>query len=161
MNEPVCQYHEERQKPGRPIDWTAPKSCSMSPNCERDSEDSFRRGYWYGYSKAMDDYRQMGKRGYIRHSEIWNVLCQFYDGLLTRWRYGSMHNGEEPPLFKAPDSWNTIRQRVIERDKCCIVCESTHRLEVDHIRPVKEGGLPDDANLRTLCARCHAERRRA
>ncbi len=33
-------------------------------------------------------------------------------------------------------------------------------LEVDHIVEVRMGGCPDDDNLRTLCAKCHAERRR-
>lgn len=155
-----CQYHEQHEQRRGPIDWTGQPPCSASPTCTRSDEDSFRRGYWYGYSQAMDDYRQMGKRGFLRHSEIWNVLAKFYDDILTKWRYGNLSEQDEPPRFKAPDSWNTIRQRVIERDKGCVVCESTHRLEVDHIQPVKEGGLPDDDNLRTLCARCHAERRR-
>jgi hypothetical protein len=157
--EPTCQYHEHCKKPG-PINWMDER-IAPSPTCAYSSEDNYRRGYHHGYSQAMDDWRALTKRGYIRSSEIWNILGRFFDRALLAWRY-ARHRGDRilPPRAQYPDPWPEIRKRIIARDECCVVCDSTHRMEVDHIIAVADGGLPEDDNLRTLCARCHAERRR-
>lgn len=53
--------------------------------------------------------------------------------------------------------WMEIRERVLRRDGYkCTKCPSTEYLQVDHIRSVASGGLTVMANLRTLCAPCHA-----
>lgn len=49
-----------------------------------------------------------------------------------------------------------IRQKVIDRDKCCVLCGETEGLEVHHIKYRSEGGTDDMNNLVTLCKRCHA-----
>lgn len=154
----IDKHCEKHSKARNPIDFSKPyDGC---PVCDSGSEQDYRRGYYQGYSQAMDDWKALSRRGYIRSAEIWNILCAFFDGALERWRYGSTQELVEPPDAKYPDTWSVIRARVFERDgKRCTVCDSTHRLEVDHIVPVAEGGLPNDDNLRTLCARCHAGRR--
>ena len=49
-----------------------------------------------------------------------------------------------------------LRYKILIRDKCkCVVCGSTTILEVDHIKPVCEGGKTEENNLRTLCGRCN------
>lgn len=48
------------------------------------------------------------------------------------------------------------RQFVLRRDGFrCVSCESTHRLEIDHVTPVARGGETVVGNLQTLCKRCH------
>lgn len=56
--------------------------------------------------------------------------------------------------------WRLLRLRIIERDgHRCTKCGRAGRLEVDHIRPVADGGEAyDESNLRTLCRSCHIER---
>lgn len=76
-------------------------------------------------------------------------------------------------------SWPTLREHIIERDVVCRLCDgASYRCaysfvvshdwqtgldycrvdpdwNVDHIKPVAEGGTDDPANLRLLCGRCH------
>lgn len=44
----------------------------------------------------------------------------------------------------------------------CVSCDAAGRValgtEVDHITPLWQGGADDDANLQTLCTRCHAKK---
>lgn len=54
--------------------------------------------------------------------------------------------------------WMALREKVLKRDGYkCTRCPSTSYLQVDHIRSVAKGGLSIMANLRTLCADCHAQ----
>jgi 5-methylcytosine-specific restriction protein A len=38
---------------------------------------------------------------------------------------------------------------------------SGRECHVDHLVPLEDGGTDDDANLRTLCDRCHGRKTRA
>ena len=54
-------------------------------------------------------------------------------------------------------TWMAIREKVLKRDGYkCTKCPCTEYLQVDHIRPVAQGGQTVMQNLRTLCADCHA-----
>jgi hypothetical protein len=53
----------------------------------------------------------------------------------------------------------TLRQRILARDNHrCVLCGSISSIVIDHIHPVAAGGGNDEANLRTLCRQCNAER---
>ncbi|PKQ13217.1 MAG: endonuclease [Alphaproteobacteria bacterium HGW-Alphaproteobacteria-1] len=59
--------------------------------------------------------------------------------------------------------WKALRMQALERDDWqCVQCGTRHRLEIDHIEPVRT--RPDLAyslsNLQTLCGRCHARKTR-
>lgn len=59
--------------------------------------------------------------------------------------------------------WKAIRLQVLERDDWrCVQCGAHHRLEVDHILPVKTHPelAWDRGNLQVLCARCHSRKTR-
>lgn len=61
------------------------------------------------------------------------------------------------------ERWKAVRLAAKRRDGwACVSCGHRHRLEVDHIEPVKK--RPDLAfeldNLQTLCAKCHASKTR-
>lgn len=54
-----------------------------------------------------------------------------------------------------------LRRAVFDRDghRCTTPgCNSTHFLEIDHIRPVSAGGTNALSNLRLLCSACHRTR---
>ena len=54
--------------------------------------------------------------------------------------------------------WQQVRRQALERDGWrCAKCGKASSFEVDHIRPLRNGGAPYDlANLQTLCRRpCH------
>lgn len=55
-------------------------------------------------------------------------------------------------------AWGKIRKRILRRD--CGVCQVCGRAgnEVDHIKPLAQGGTDDDDQLQTLCASCHADK---
>lgn len=42
----------------------------------------------------------------------------------------------------------------------CVICGSTHKLEVDHIRALMNGGSNSTSNLATLCDDCHTAKTR-
>lgn len=53
--------------------------------------------------------------------------------------------------------WQYVRRLVLDRDQWrCVKCERRGRLEVDHIKPLYQGGDQYAiANLQTLCRPCH------
>ena len=61
------------------------------------------------------------------------------------------------PAMVDPRRWRHVRRRVVDRDGWrCVLCGKAGRLEVDHVKPVKDGGdWWDPAGLQTLCRPCH------
>jgi 5-methylcytosine-specific restriction endonuclease McrA len=52
-----------------------------------------------------------------------------------------------------------MREVVFKRDgNSCGICGTTSGLELDHLHPVKLGGLNTTTNLRVLCHTCNRER---
>lgn len=60
-------------------------------------EESYRRGYWHGYSQAMDDVPAR-----LHRSAWWGRMAHFFDRPLMTWRY-ARHEGRMvlPPSFSA------------------------------------------------------------
>lgn len=59
--------------------------------------------------------------------------------------------------------WQVLRQEILERDGWkCRSCGARGRLEVDHIKPVRNAPdrAFDKANLQSLCAPCHTRKTR-
>jgi len=65
---------------------------------------------------------------------------------------------EETLAFYRSPEWRRARALALElAGGRCSRCGSGVRLQVDHIRPVKDGGAPfDQGNLAALCVRCHS-----
>ncbi len=59
--------------------------------------------------------------------------------------------------------WKRLRLEVLRRDGFrCVQCGARGRLEVDHVRPVRDhpDGAYDMANLQALCPPCHTRKTR-
>lgn len=58
--------------------------------------------------------------------------------------------------------WKAVRQQAKRRDGWkCVQCGERGRLEVDHVKPIRDGGAPFDlANLQSLCPACHSRKTR-
>ena len=56
-----------------------------------------------------------------------------------------------------PDRWARVRRDVLNaRGWRCEKCGKAGRLQVHHIKPIREGGaVYDPSNLRPLCSVCH------
>lgn len=51
---------------------------------------------------------------------------------------------------------NPNRLAALERDGWrCVLCNSVRRLEVHHVKSLKDGGTHELGNLQTLCRACH------
>jgi hypothetical protein len=124
-------------------------------------EANYRRGYRDGVRAASDAIADLYRSGFGRPSEIENILDHWHDNDLTEWaRDGWISGFRLAPGLKC-DTWSRIRRRIIARDgKRCVWCSSVESLQVDHIKPVSEGGLPTADNLRTLCCECHKNKKR-
>lgn len=59
--------------------------------------------------------------------------------------------------------WKRLRREILRRDNYkCVKCGEAGRQEIDHIKPVRDGGAEyDPDNLQSLCRFCHAAKTRA
>ena len=60
-------------------------------------------------------------------------------------------------MSKACDISPKVRQEVIDRDKCCIICGRYSGLQVAHYISRARGGLGIPQNLGLMCVACHTE----
>lgn len=51
--------------------------------------------------------------------------------------------------------WRRIRRLILARDPICRICCVVPSTEVDHIKPLRQGGTHEPANLQALCGSCH------
>ncbi|WP_022684594.1 HNH endonuclease [Sphingobium bisphenolivorans] len=60
------------------------------------------------------------------------------------------------------EQWKAVRLQAKRRDGWkCVQCEAKGRIEVDHIKPIRDGGAPYDLqNLQCLCVQCHSRKTR-
>lgn len=58
--------------------------------------------------------------------------------------------------------WRKIRYNFLARYPFCVGCnaqgKTTPATEVDHIRPLAEGGTHDETNLQPFCKSCHSRK---
>jgi hypothetical protein len=125
---------------------------------ERAFEVQYRKGFQYGIIEAARAIRSLYRGGFSRPTEIANLLEAFASSDLHEWRRRTESESPfrwhgEPKLKQS--TWWEIRDRLIERDGCCVRCGSKENMEVHHIVPVSEGGLPNEENLEALCFGCH------
>ena len=64
------------------------------------------------------------------------------------------------PATKDRRRWNRLRRRMFDEVGWrCRECGKAGRLELDHIKPVHQGGSWwDEGNLQVLCRGCHFEK---
>jgi ATP-dependent helicase IRC3 len=109
---------------------------------------------------------------YIRPDRYWRSIyprldhfesdfdgCKRY--LKSRGRQSTSVRGGNvviPPELRPPPVELTQGERldILRRDKRCLCCGSTRKLQVDHIKPWYLGGGNDPDNLQALCERCNA-----
>jgi 5-methylcytosine-specific restriction enzyme A len=68
----------------------------------------------------------------------------------------SMHfRKQSKRIALSPD----VIQEVLQRQEgVCVMCKSVTKLQIDHIRPLANGGTNDLSNLQGLCKTCHREK---
>ena len=75
------------------FDLDAQRSTWLAERERMDAERDYRRGYEHGYSQAMDDLRATCRPA------AWMACAQFFDDVLTAWRYARPKFLEPPPKF--------------------------------------------------------------
>ena len=70
----------------------------------------------------------------------------------------SWRKGERPSRRQ----WGKVRLQVLDRDSWrCQKCGKAALLEIDHVKPLDDGGAVYDlVNLQTLCRSCHFDKSR-
>lgn len=60
------------------------------------------------------------------------------------------------------EQWKAARLAAKRRDGwACVKCGAKGRIEVDHIKPLRDGGAPFElGNLQSLCPACHSRKTR-
>ena len=48
-----------------------------------------------------------------------------------------------------------MRKKLLNKESVCAICGTTENLTIDHIVPVKDGGINDISNIQILCGRCN------
>ena len=58
--------------------------------------------------------------------------------------------------------WRILRRKVLYDYPICQTCDEELATDVDHIRPIEQGGEPWSlSNLQALCRRCHGRKTKA
>ncbi len=71
-------------------------------------------------------------------------------------RHTRAHRGPQPSgRYGSTRQWRKLRDRVIARDKGCVVCGTPNDLQVHHIHPKAEGGTDELWNLEARCTDHH------
>lgn len=81
-------------------------------------------------------------------------------GKRARGRAYNMARPADVKAFYDSRRWRNVRKRVLARDPVCVTpgCGQI-ATDVDHIRPIREGGaLLDGSNLQALCHGCHTRK---
>jgi hypothetical protein len=117
-----------------------------------------RNAYRYGFIHSYWAFRDLKLQGFVRETERLNIL-EMHAGRMKSWAVGpSTQDAHSAPPIGLP-SWWDIRQKVFARDgRVCEYCGCTDDLQIDHVTPVCEGGLPLMGNLRVLCKPCNMGR---
>jgi len=124
-------------------------------------ERAYRRGYYDGYRKAIQDAEATKANGFKRFKEVCNTLWHFLENKLLPWRAEKMPTLKKPP--ELPDiTWSEIREAVLDKDihRCCVCLRrprNSSNLHVHHVHPVKDGGVATMENLKVVCQSCHIE----
>lgn len=63
------------------------------------SEHDYRRGYWQGYSDAIDALRMLSRFRGMNVTRAWHTMTSFYNRFLTPWRYNRPSEIVTPPEF--------------------------------------------------------------
>ena len=65
---------------------------------------------------------------------------------------------KQPHLRLSPEPHRKLHRKVLKRDGWrCQVCGSLRNLEVHHLQFRSQSGDDDEANLITVCTRCHSQ----
>lgn len=161
-------YERQRQHDefelSKPVDMTELLEMKFPFEHAVDGETDYRRGFTHGFSFALSLFDEIYRKGYVRPTEIGNILNYFFDQTLMRWRYNAHADvvkgirckfTEGHPKFTIRP-WKEVREIVFQRDfNRCSKCGSGDELQCDHVIPVCGGGLPTIDNLQTLCAWCN------
>ena len=61
------------------------------------------------------------------------------------------------PAKENPARWRKLRGQIYDAENWrCAECGASRRLELDHVKPVEQGGARwDRGNLQPLCRSCH------
>jgi len=51
-----------------------------------------------------------------------------------------------------------IRKKILNADSVCVLCESSEKLNIDHIIPITLGGKNDTSNIQILCSKCNIKK---
>ena len=66
---------------------------------------------------------------------------------------------EDPDPFYKSWAWRNFRKMILNRDPICKICGRSASREVDHIKPIKQGGDQlDSDNAQGLCKPCHSRK---
>jgi len=85
-----------------------------------------------------------------------NGYCDAHQALAKAWRKDTQQSG------RGGRPWRRLREQVLARDGYLCQCEDCQKRplpriahEVDHIKPLAEGGTDDLDNLRAINRDCH------
>ena len=145
--------------------WTVKELMEM-PELSKDAAEAqelrYRRGFTDGFNYGVDCIEMLYSKGFMRPTEIANIMRHYLLQSLYDWVRGSFSSRGKTALqrFGHPklkhESWHDIKRRIRDRDKdACAYCGSKENPQVDHALPVKYGGKPTDNNLQVLCADCN------
>lgn len=87
------------------------------------------------------------------------AICFKCLGAIANKHLGTQHPIDGGVIVSRRTISEKLRSELLAKfNHSCVICGSTHRLQIDHIVPWSLGGLTEKENLQVLCQSCNLKK---
>lgn len=133
----------------------------------REQSREYDRKYYKKCKEEGREYQQLHKEKaaqtkrnyYLRHKQECLERSKNWEKSHPE-EYRCWHRNHEVRKINAPGNGITPEdwEYLLERDKKCLWCGTTHKLSLDHVIPLTKGGAHDISNAQVLCRSCNSKK---